>query len=95
MTTGSRVASLSALILALTASSLNNSAASTQLSPGKAQITILYDAFGQNSAMHKDWGYAALIEYGNKRILFDTGNNPDILGENARVKGIDPKWTTS
>src|SRR5690349_5022587 len=26
----------------------------------------LYDAFGQNSSMHKDWGYAALIEYGGK-----------------------------
>jgi 7,8-dihydropterin-6-yl-methyl-4-(beta-D-ribofuranosyl)aminobenzene 5'-phosphate synthase len=89
MTTGSCVASLSALVLALTASSLNNSAASAQLSPAKAQITVLYDAFGQNSAMHKDWGYAALIEYGSKRILFDTGNNPDTLAENARVKGID------
>jgi len=49
----------------------------------------LYDDFGQNSAMHKDWGYAALIEYGGKRILFDTGNNPDILAENAKIKAID------
>jgi hypothetical protein len=39
--------------------------------------------------MHKDWGYAALVEYGGKRILFDTGNNPDILAHNAQVKGID------
>ena len=89
MTTGFCVASLSALVLVLTASGLSNSAASTQLSPAKAQITVLYDAFGQNSAMHKDWGYAALIEYGSKRILFDTGNNPEILAENARVKGVD------
>src|SRR5690606_30908760 len=41
----------------------------------KAQITILYDAFGQTSTMQKDWGFAALIEYGGRRILFDTGNN--------------------
>jgi 7,8-dihydropterin-6-yl-methyl-4-(beta-D-ribofuranosyl)aminobenzene 5'-phosphate synthase len=73
----------------LTASSLTNSTASAQPSPAKAQITILYDAFGQNSPMHKDWGYAALIEYGGKRILFDTGNDPEILAENAKVKGID------
>jgi 7,8-dihydropterin-6-yl-methyl-4-(beta-D-ribofuranosyl)aminobenzene 5'-phosphate synthase len=39
--------------------------------------------------MHKDWGYAALIEYGGKRILFDTGNNGDILAQNAEAKGID------
>jgi 7,8-dihydropterin-6-yl-methyl-4-(beta-D-ribofuranosyl)aminobenzene 5'-phosphate synthase len=44
-----------------------------------ARITVLYDAFGSLSSMQKDWGYAALVEYGGKRILFDTGNNPDIL----------------
>ena len=57
--------------------------------PTKAQITILYDAFGKASAMQKDWGYAALVEYGGTRILFDTGNNPDILARNARAKGIE------
>ncbi len=40
--------------------------------PPQAQITVLYDAFGKSSDMHKDWGYAALVEYGGKRILFDT-----------------------
>ena len=50
---------------------------------------MLYDAFGKPSAMQKDWGYAALIEYGGKRILFDTGNNGDILAQNAKAKGID------
>src|SRR5205823_5138746 len=55
----------------------------------KAQITVLYDAFGRSSAMQKDWGYAALIEYGGKRILFDTGNNGDILAQNAKAKGVD------
>jgi len=57
--------------------------------PAQAQITVLYDAFGKSSDMHKDWGYAALVEYGGKRILFDTGNNPDILARNAQGKGID------
>lgn len=55
----------------------------------KAQITVLYDAFGEPSAMQKDWGYAALIEYGGKRILFDTGNNGDILAQNAKAKSVD------
>jgi 7,8-dihydropterin-6-yl-methyl-4-(beta-D-ribofuranosyl)aminobenzene 5'-phosphate synthase len=56
---------------------------------GDAQITVLYDAFGKESVMQKDWGYAAFVEYGGKRILFDTGNNPDILAQNAKAKGID------
>jgi len=54
-----------------------------------AQITVLYDAFGKASTMQKDWGYAALVEYGGKRILFDTGNNPGILAQNAKAKGVD------
>lgn len=57
--------------------------------PAKAEITVLYDAFGKPSVMQKDWGYAALVEYAGKRILFDTGNNPDILAHNAKAKGID------
>jgi len=55
----------------------------------KAQITVLYDAFGKNPALQKDWGYAALIEYGGKRILFDTGDNPEILAHNAKVMNVD------
>jgi 7,8-dihydropterin-6-yl-methyl-4-(beta-D-ribofuranosyl)aminobenzene 5'-phosphate synthase len=58
-------------------------------STSKAQITLLYDAFGKDSAMQKDWGYAALVEYGGKRILFDSGNNPEILAQNAKAKDID------
>jgi len=57
--------------------------------PSKAQIIVLYDAFGKASAMQKDWGYAAVIDYGGKRILFDTGNNPDILARNAKAKSVD------
>src|SRR5215472_11716474 len=37
----------------------------------------------------KTGGYAALVEYGGKRILFDTGNNPDILAQNAKAREID------
>jgi 7,8-dihydropterin-6-yl-methyl-4-(beta-D-ribofuranosyl)aminobenzene 5'-phosphate synthase len=54
-----------------------------------ARITILYDAFGKSSPMEKDWGYSALVEYRGKRILFDTGNSPEILAKNAKVKGAD------
>src|SRR3954471_3433331 len=53
------------------------------------QITILYDAFGKRSDMEKDWGYSAFVEYGGKRILFDTGDDPEILARNARAKGVD------
>jgi len=54
-----------------------------------AQITVLYDAFGQTSTMKKDWGFSAFIEYGDKRILFDTGNNAEIFAHNVQAKGVD------
>ncbi|OGG55424.1 MAG: hypothetical protein A3F84_06000 [Candidatus Handelsmanbacteria bacterium RIFCSPLOWO2_12_FULL_64_10] len=53
------------------------------------RITILYDAFGAPSALRKDWGFASLVEYGGKRILFDTGNNAGIFEHNVGQLGID------
>ncbi len=53
------------------------------------QITILYDAFGTDAAMKKDWGFSALVEISGKRILFDTGNDPDIFAANIQAKNID------
>ncbi len=55
------------------------------------RITILYDAFGEASPLKKDWGFSALIEYDNKRVLFDTGNNADIFAHNVEVSGVDLK----
>lgn len=77
------------LALVMAGGGLQRSATGAELSHAKAQITILYDAFGKNPGMQKDWGYAAFIEYGGKRILFDTGNNPTVLAENAKASGID------
>ena len=53
------------------------------------QFTVLYDAFGKVNAMKKDWGFAALIEIGGRRILFDTGNNPDVFAQNVKAAGVD------
>jgi 7,8-dihydropterin-6-yl-methyl-4-(beta-D-ribofuranosyl)aminobenzene 5'-phosphate synthase len=53
------------------------------------RITVLYDAFGKVPGLHKDWGYSALVEAAGKRILFDTGNNPDILAANAKSLHVD------
>jgi metal-dependent hydrolase (beta-lactamase superfamily II) len=54
-----------------------------------ARVTILYDAFGPASALQKDWGFAALIEYGGRRILFDTGNDGGIFAHNVEQLGVD------
>ncbi|HMA73045.1 MAG TPA: MBL fold metallo-hydrolase [Xanthobacteraceae bacterium] len=69
--------------------SLIGGSSSAHAQPSPAQVTILYDAFGTTSTMTKDWGFSALIEYGGKRILFDTGNNAEIFAHNVAAKDID------
>ena len=54
-----------------------------------ARVTIVYDAFGKPSALKRGWGYSALVEYGGKRILFDTGGNLDYFTFNANALGVD------
>lgn len=54
-----------------------------------ARATILYDAFGPASALQKDWGFATLVEYGGRRILFDTGNDAAIFARNVKQLGVD------
>ena len=66
-------------------------AAPTRISAAEptGQITILYDAFGTDAAIKKDWGFSALVEISGRRILFDTGNDPDIFAANVKAKNID------
>jgi 7,8-dihydropterin-6-yl-methyl-4-(beta-D-ribofuranosyl)aminobenzene 5'-phosphate synthase len=62
----------------------------TALADEAKRITNLYDAFGPPSGtLIKDWGYAALIEYGGRRILFDTGNHADNFEHNVKALGVD------
>ena len=55
----------------------------------ETRVTILYDAFGNDPAMKKDWGFSALIEVAGKRILFDTGNDRETFAANIKAKGVD------
>lgn len=57
--------------------------------PSAKRVTILYDAFGAPSDLERDWGFAALVEYGGKRVLFDTGNDPDVFARNTKRLGVD------
>jgi 7,8-dihydropterin-6-yl-methyl-4-(beta-D-ribofuranosyl)aminobenzene 5'-phosphate synthase len=55
----------------------------------KDRVTILYDAFSDNKAITKDWGFSALVEHAGKRILFDTGNNAATFEHNVKALGVD------
>ena len=56
-----------------------------------ARVTILVDAFGEASTLKRGWGYSALIEYGGRRILFDTGSRGADFAHNVKTLGVDLK----
>jgi 7,8-dihydropterin-6-yl-methyl-4-(beta-D-ribofuranosyl)aminobenzene 5'-phosphate synthase len=58
-------------------------------SPSPNRVTILYDAFGTRAGLTRDWGFSALVEYGGKRILFDTGDDAGIFERNVRALHVD------
>ena len=55
----------------------------------QVRITILNDSFGKPSSLKKDWGFAALVEFEGKRILFDTGNNAATFARNCAELAVD------
>jgi 7,8-dihydropterin-6-yl-methyl-4-(beta-D-ribofuranosyl)aminobenzene 5'-phosphate synthase len=74
---------------ALASATIVQSTATAFAAESDGQITILYDAFGKDAAMKKDWGFSALVEVAGKRILFDTGNDRDIFADNVKASGVD------
>ncbi len=54
-----------------------------------ARVTILYDAIGKSAGLKLGWGYSALVEYGGRRVLFDTGGRLNDFAANVTFLGAD------
>lgn len=54
------------------------------------KVTIIYDNTAFREDLEADWGFSCLVETKDRKILFDTGANGDILLSNMRKLGIDP-----
>ncbi|MBC8383035.1 MAG: MBL fold metallo-hydrolase, partial [Candidatus Cloacimonetes bacterium] len=48
------------------------------------KITIIFDNTTIDTTLQPSWGFAALIEVDDSRILFDTGDNGKILMSNMK-----------
>lgn len=57
----------------------------------KIKITIIYDNNLFNPELKNEWGFSCLIEGFEETILFDTGGDGEILLDNMKNLGIDPK----
>ncbi len=58
------------------------------VAPG-VRITYLYDNTTSAPGTKADWGFACLVEANGRRILFDTGANPEVLRANAAALRVD------
>lgn len=54
-------------------------------------ITNLYDAFGRDSSLQKDFGFSCILKHRGKVILFDAGGNADIFKHNVERLKINLK----
>jgi 7,8-dihydropterin-6-yl-methyl-4-(beta-D-ribofuranosyl)aminobenzene 5'-phosphate synthase len=57
----------------------------------KIKLSIIFDNNPFLKQLQTDWGFACLLEYGDTKILFDTGGDGKILLNNMRELNIDPK----
>jgi len=56
----------------------------------RSTITIVYDNYAYDPRLRTDWGFAALVEYRDQVVLFDTGGDGQVLLDNTSALGIDP-----
>jgi 7,8-dihydropterin-6-yl-methyl-4-(beta-D-ribofuranosyl)aminobenzene 5'-phosphate synthase len=59
--------------------------------PADLKITEVFDNVPFDLRLGNEWGFSALVEYGDRTLLFDTGSNGTLLLENMQILGIDPQ----
>ncbi len=59
------------------------------VSEGVTRIVVVVDNEVMNNDLVEAWGLAIYVETPSARILFDTGPDPRVLMENARILGIN------
>lgn len=57
---------------------------------GPVTLTILYDNNTFDVRLQAAWGFACLVEVGERTVLFDTGGDGSILMQNMAILGVDP-----
>jgi len=53
-------------------------------------LTIVFNNVEYDRSLGSSWGFGCYIEYGERRILFDTGGDGPMLISNMEKLGIDP-----
>ena len=54
------------------------------------EIRVIYDNTSARADMTEHWGYAAVVTFKGRRVLFDSGARPPLFMENLKKAGVDP-----
>jgi len=58
---------------------------------GNMTLIVVYDDHTLDNKLQTAWGFAAWLEYGGHKILFDTGGDGSLLLGNLATLGLDPQ----
>ncbi len=64
-----------------------------QQPPERVSLTIVYDNNAYDPRLQTAWGFACWVQYGETRLLFDTGGNGAMLLSNLSTLGFDAQDT--
>ncbi len=63
----------------------------TGSSDDAVHVTIIYDNYQADQSLETDWGFACLVEYQGKQLLFDAGRKAELYKTNVKLLGIHPE----
>ena len=56
----------------------------------KLEIRVIYDNTSARSDVQADWGFAAVVTFRERRVLFDSGTKPELFMTNLEKMEVDP-----
>ena len=54
------------------------------------EIRVIYDNTSARSDVQADWGFAAVVTFRERRVLFDSGTKPELFMTNLEKMEVDP-----
>ena len=54
------------------------------------EIRVIYDNTSARSDVRADWGFAAVVTFRERRVLFDSGTKPELFMTNLEKMEVDP-----
>ena len=58
------------------------------------EIRVIYDNTSARSDVQADWGFAAVVTFRGRRVLFDSGTKPELFLTNLEKMEVDPSSIT-